>query len=199
MSDRIARWDERYAAGEGAHGFEPAPVVVAAAALAPRGIALDLACGAGRNAIHLASLGWRVVAVDASRVGIATMMDEARRRGVEANIEAHVADLESSPRGFSPEPGRYDLVLDVYFLDRTLFAEIRDAVRPGGLLAVAIHTDDPSASPGMSPSFLLAPGELRAMVAGWGWEIVHEHESGARETGHRRASSEVVARRPDPR
>ena len=45
-------------------------------------------------------------------------------------IEAHVADLMSRPRGFALEPGAWDLVCDFYFLDRSLFDEIRAAVRP---------------------------------------------------------------------
>ena len=48
----------------------------------------------------------------------------------------------------------------------------------------------------MNPSFLLAPGELRGIVEGWGWELLAAHEGGSRESGHTRASSEVIARRP---
>ena len=41
---------------------------------------LDLGCGAGRNAVPLAALGWRVLGIDSS----APMLDAARARSAEA-------------------------------------------------------------------------------------------------------------------
>src|SRR4051812_3943542 len=120
------------------------------------------------------------------------MLDEARRRGVEARIEARTADLESD--SFTLQPDSFDLVCDFYFLHRPLFAQIRGVVRPGGLFVAAIHVDDASAA-APPHAFLLAPGELRALVESWGWEIVHAREGTSTETGHRHATAEIVARR----
>ena len=65
----MADWNERYSRGE--HIIkEPMPLLVRVASQLPPGRALDLACGAGRHAIFLASRGWQVTAVDASPVGI---------------------------------------------------------------------------------------------------------------------------------
>ena len=75
------------------------------------------------------------------------------------------------------------------------FAQIRRAVRPGGLFVAAIHVEDAAGSEAPH-SFLLAPGELRALVGGWGWEVVHAREGASSETGHRHATAEIVARRP---
>jgi tellurite methyltransferase len=188
------KWDDRYARREGLHEYVPSPPLPAAIDGVAPGLALDIASGAGRHSVYLAERGWRVVAVDVSSVGVGIMVDEARRRGVEKLVEAHVADLESTPRGFRIEPDAYDLVCDFYFLDRTLFEEIRAGVRPGGLFVAAIHVDDGKTD--MNPAFLLAPGELRRIVDGWGWEVHFWSEGNTEESGHHHGTAQIVARRP---
>ncbi|HYN86555.1 MAG TPA: methyltransferase domain-containing protein [Pyrinomonadaceae bacterium] len=209
MSDasRASDWDERYRRGDYATR-EPHRLLVRAVeefagdplakdgapgaeADAPR--ALDVACGAGRHALFLAGRGFRVTAVDASRVGVGLTSARAAELGLE--LDARVADLE---RGrFEIEPGAYDLVCDFYYLQRDLFPAMRAGVRPGGLFVAAIHMEDerPEVRP-MNPDFLLAEGELRALFRRW--QILHYHETGGRDTDagrHARRSAEIIARR----
>lgn len=154
-------WDRHYSDGGGLDE-PPDALLVEAAEMAPPGEALDLACGAGRHAVYLASLGWRVTAVDNSAVALAAL--RARSEGLA--VKAHRADLENG--GFRVAPGAYDLACDFYFLHRELFPQIREGVRPGGLFVAAIHLVDPSAAAGpRHPDFLLAPGELRCVFADW--------------------------------
>lgn len=54
-----AGWDRRYADTDGAFATEPNPSLVELVAPLDAGRALDLAAGAGRNAIWLAARGWR--------------------------------------------------------------------------------------------------------------------------------------------
>jgi SAM-dependent methyltransferase len=139
-----------------------------------------------------------VVAVDGSRVALERLREESRRRGVEGLVDARLADLESRPRGFEVRLGTYDLICDFYFLERTLFEEIRAGTRPGALFVAAMHVHDPSRpSPG-NPAFSLRPGELEALVRSWGWEVLRATESPARDAGHERLTAELVARRPAP-
>ena len=63
-------WDERYAASELVWSAAPNQFVEAECADLPPGRAVDLAAGEGRNAIWLAGRGWRVTAVDFSRVAL---------------------------------------------------------------------------------------------------------------------------------
>ena len=191
VNERLVRWNERYGRGEETFGFEPSSPLPAAVADRPPGLALDLASGAGRHAIYLAERGWRVVAVDGARAGVDIMLAEAARRGLTDRIEAQVADLMARPRGFALALAAYDLVCDFYFLDRTLFDEIRAAVRPGGLFVAAIHL----AGPGDPPDRLLAPGELARIVGPWGWEVSLD-EGASREHGHERGTAHLIARRP---
>ena len=189
MNEQIRKWDERFARGEELHDFRPSPPLPKAVEGVAPGLALDLASGAGRHALWLAEHGWRVQAVDGSRTGVARMMDEARRRGVADRIETRIVDLEAP--GFELEADRYELVCDFYFLHRPLFDEIRRGVRPGGLFAAAIHVRG-GAKPGR---FVLEPGELRCIVEGWGWEVLHFREGDSAESGHHHPTAEIVARR----
>jgi len=189
MSDRIGEWNERFARGEELHGGIPSPPLPAAVEGVPPGLALDLACGAGRHAIFLAERGWRVLALDGSQAAIERMLAQARERGVAGRIAARVADLEA--QGLALTVAAYDLVCDFYFLHRPLFEQIRGAVRPGGLFAAALHV---RSSPEEKGRFLLKPGELAAAFAGW--TILHHREGASAEGGHKHATAELIARRP---
>ena len=101
---------------------------------------------------------------------------------------AEVADIES-PR-FRVE-GEHDLVCVFYFLHRPLFAEIRRAVRPGGLFVAAIHA---RSGPNEEGRLLREPGELSGLFSGW--EIVHAREGAAAESNHRHGAAELIARKP---
>lgn len=188
MSGRIREWEARFASGEDVHGTVASAPLPAAIEGVPPGLALDLACGAGRHAIFLAERGWRVHAVDGSRNAIERMLARARDRGLSERIEARVADLEAP--GFPLDREAYDLVCDFYFLHRPLFAEIRRAVRPGGRFAAALHV---RSAPEEKGRFLLEPGELRAAFADW--EILHEREGVADENGHKHRRVELIAAR----
>jgi SAM-dependent methyltransferase len=174
-NERMPRdWDRYYADAE--DDRDPAPLLVEVAEMLPPGDALDLACGTGRNAIYLTQLGWRVTAVDASSVAIGKL----RERAGGLAIDARVADLER--RGFAIEPNTYDLICDFYYLQRDLFPDIREGLRPGGTFVGAIHLEG---------SFAIGPGELRDAFAGW--KILFYSE--AAEEGRSRRSARIIARR----
>ncbi len=176
-------WNERYRRGEYVN-YEPAPLLLQAAAELTPGRALDVACGAGRHAAWLARGGWQVTGVDASEAGI----ELARARN--AQVDWRVADLERGE--FVLEPNTYDLICVFYYLQRDLFPHLRAALKTGGAFIAAIHTTDaaPDAKR-MNPAFLLAPGELRELFHDW--RITHYQESANREDGHHRSTAEIVA------
>jgi tellurite methyltransferase len=183
-------WDECYRRGEHLNDA-PAPLIAKAIERFQPGRALDLACGAGRHALFLAERGWRVTAVDASRVAIETVQKQALERSLD--VDALVADLEKYE--FEIQPQSFDLVCDCYYLQRDLFPAIRAGVRPGGVAIAIIHiVDDSSNVKPMNPDFLLRPGELRRFFAGW--EMLHEFEGKPADAPYQRAVAEIVARRP---
>ncbi|WP_405715449.1 MULTISPECIES: class I SAM-dependent methyltransferase [unclassified Streptomyces] len=114
-ADAGAWWDGFYADRE-----RPVPFFVAKpdenlASYVDRGLiapgrVLELGCGPGRNAVHLASLGFEVDAVDLSPSALAWAQDRAREAG--ADIRFHHGDVFELTRTEPTLTGPYDLVYD---------------------------------------------------------------------------------------
>jgi SAM-dependent methyltransferase len=141
-------WNRRYAEGDRHVTDVPNGFLVAEVTQLPPGRALDVACGAGRNAVWLAEQGWRVTAVDFSGVALSIARQLATRRDVTVDwVEADVLDWQ-------PERRAYDLVCVLYLQlpaaeRRRVLGRAADAVTPGGTLLVIGH-------------------DLRNLTEGWG-------------------------------
>ena len=165
----------------------PTALVVETARQAPPGTALDLACGAGRNALWLAEHGWSVTAVDGAPAAIDILLKRASERAL--RVEAFVADLEKGE--YPIHPSAWDLIAICYYLQRDLFEPAKRGVKPGGLLISIVHITEPAEEPTYKR---LKPGELETYFDGW--EIVHRYEGKPRDSAHRYGVAEIVARRP---
>jgi len=172
-SDQVdsQQWDERYSGTEFEWTTRPNQFVAAELAGLPPGRALDLAAGEGRNTVWLAERGWRVTAVDFSRVGLEKGRTLSAARGVdEAQVDWIVADL----RDYKPERGAYDLVLIAYLqvgpsLRTTVLARAAAALAPGGTAFVVGH-DLTNLIEGVGgpqdPDVLYTPEAVRAELPG---------------------------------
>lgn len=181
-------WDERYARGKYSSAA-PHRLLISLVKELPAGKALDLACGAGRHAIYLAENGWRVTAVDRSRVGIEIAAERAAEKTLA--IDFRVADLEAGE--FTIEENAFDLICDFYYLQRELFAAMKKGLKRGGVIASTIHIYGEGEPEGR---FLLREGELKKFFAGF--EILHYHETPLADTDageHHRRTAEIVARK----
>lgn len=101
--------------------------------LLPAGRALDLGCGNGRNAVHLAARGFTVDAVDLSARAIDWARERARGRGLAVDFRCR--SVFDAPL----EEGAYDLVYDSGCFHHlpphrraTYTALVDRALRPGG-------------------------------------------------------------------
>ncbi len=122
------------------------------------GAVLDLACGHGRHARHLAGLGYRVEAVDCDSAALATL------DGV-AGIATRCADLEGLPWPYHAD--RFDGIVVTNYLYRPLMAALRDALRPGGVLIYETFAlGNETLGRPSNPEFLLRPHELLQWVDG---------------------------------
>jgi SAM-dependent methyltransferase len=117
---RASDWDARYAGNDLVWGFPPNRFVAAELARLTAGRALDLACGEGRNAIWLASRGWRATGLDFSAAAIERATRLAQEAGVAARTRFRVADViaeaepETGGRSDLPAAGRFDAVIVAY-------------------------------------------------------------------------------------
>jgi SAM-dependent methyltransferase len=138
-SPKQRSWDERYAASELVWGAEPNRFLAEAfAGVRPRGRALDLACGEGRNAIWLAAQGWETTGVDFSHVAIERARALAERRGVAVRF------IEADVTRWQPERGHFALVVIAYLQlpDDAMAQALEHAVAalaPGGELFAIGH------------------------------------------------------------
>ena len=126
--------------------------------IAAGGTVLDLACGQGRHARHLAGLGYRVEAVDRDSAALADLA------GV-AGVATRCADLEASP--WPCGSARFDGIVVTNYLHRPLMADLLVALRPGGVLIYETFAlgNEKLGRPS-NPEFLLRPGELLQWVGG---------------------------------
>ena len=92
--DRI-KWNQRYAE-DSYQKHNPVTLVEHWLPRIPVGRALDVACGAGRNAILLAQAGYQVDAIDISSEGLNLARQKAEDLGLDINWIEH--DLDETPR-----------------------------------------------------------------------------------------------------
>ncbi|RMG12329.1 MAG: class I SAM-dependent methyltransferase [Planctomycetota bacterium] len=160
------RWDTRHRARREETHDRPHPFLawvasqpVYAKLFPPSGRALDVAGGAGRNAVWLARRGLEVTLVDISPVGLERAERAARRAGVAMSLVA--SDLEEEPLPAGP----WNLVVCTDYLQRSLFPRIAASLAPDGLFLFAQPTRANLARhPRPGPRFLLEEGELARRV-----------------------------------
>ena len=195
-----AKWNARYQ--EGAYESRVhasaiverwAPQVLAAVSKSDddrRPRALDIACGAGRNALALARMGFAVDAVDISDAGLERASATAAARGL--SVGWRRADLDD---GLPADLAGYDLIIMIRYLDRALLPRLHERLRPEGLLVCESHmaADQPVVGP-TSREFRLDAGELVRLVPGI---TILEHTEGVFDDpdGRQVALARLVGRR----
>ncbi len=158
------KWQARYS--EGAYTSRPHPSAWLTLCLPkivnpPSLKALDLACGAGRNALYLASRGYQVAAMDIAA--------EALRRGREsAGPKDTICWIEHDlDEGLATSLDGFGLIIMIRYLDLALLRTAVTRLLPGGYLLAEVHlqTDENVAGPSGS-AFRAGQGELAAAADG---------------------------------
>ncbi|MBK5971168.1 MULTISPECIES: SAM-dependent methyltransferase [Thiorhodovibrio] len=196
-------WDQRFDREDYLYGTEPSQFLAAQTErLRPGQRALVVADGEGRHAVHLATLGLEVTAMDSSGVALTKARKLAAASGVA--VDFHQADL----RDWTWAPARYDVVVAIFIqfaepaLRAAIFAGIQRTLAPGGLLLLhgftpaqlAFHSGGPPCA-----ELLYTPELLRAAFAELEILRLGEYQSELREgTGHvgQAALIDLVARKP---
>jgi tellurite methyltransferase len=179
--------------GRQVHPISPERFLIENFHLLPKGLALDVAMGEGRNAIFLATRGFDVDGVDVDPDAVGRARTAARKlgapiRGVVGNVEdgTYIIPLEA-----------YDVIAVFNYLHRPLFTDIRDGLKPGGVVVYqTFSTEQPSFGPPADPARLLRPGELQHVFGDWQILSAREEIEPRGPGRPPRAVAGIIARRP---
>ena len=144
------RWNEKYQ--DNKIPDKPIQLIKDYASLATGKQALDIACGMGRHSKYLASLGFEVDALDISSVAIEQLQNLAHINAIEVDFDSYTLEKE-----------KYDLIVCTYFLERRLFPQMIEALKPNGIILMEtfLHDEGNERVPS-NPAFRLNEGELEA-------------------------------------
>lgn len=166
----MSMWDQRYAQPGYLFGEEPADFLRSQAqVLAPDSRVLCVADGEGRNSVHLAGLGHRVTAFDASPIAVEKGRALAADKG--AYVDFRLSGIEDWDWD---QP--FDAVVGIFIqfappdLRAQLFDWMAQAVAPGGLLLLHGYAprqvDYGTGGPG-NPAHMYTEDLLRTAFDGW--------------------------------
>lgn len=197
----LRRWDERYSQPGFAYGTQPNDFLASVAAQIPEGPVLTIGEGEGRNAVFLAGLGYKVVAVDQSEPGLSKLRRQAEERGL--CIQTHQADLAH----YSIVPNAWAAIVSIFChlppaIRVPLHTAVVEGLRSGGVfvleaytpLQLTMGTGGPS-SPDLLLSLEVLSNELRGLDFVEAREINREVCEGTFHTGMA-SVVQLVARRP---
>jgi sarcosine/dimethylglycine N-methyltransferase len=160
---------------------------------------LDLCCGSGGPALHLArQTGCRIVGVDRSSEATYLAQTSAEHQGLDRRATFIVAEALCPPI----DPASFDAVLlyetMLAFKDkRTLLRVVRKLLRPGGRFGLTFEEGRPLASaerrrfPEVEEVWLTPKSEFRALLEATGFRIrwVEDHTASHAEVAGRLASA----------
>jgi SAM-dependent methyltransferase len=145
----------------------PSAFLCAVASRLPHGRVLDVACGSGRNARFFLARGDRVIGIDRARDALV----KARAGAADSPLGLIQADLEEFPL----PAARFDVVVNIRYLQRSLAPQLRRALRPGGVLVFETFLREQLAlGHPRNPDFVLAHNELLRLFQGM--RVLHYDE-----------------------
>ncbi len=161
---------------------------------------LDLACGSGRNGLHLLENRIPVVFADIrpnALAGIQLRLDKILPDRDEPLASVWEVDFELF--GGNPFAQRMFGGMVVFsYLHRPLLAALKQSVHPGGFVIYETFTtgQEQFGRP-KNPDFLLQPGELREHFSDW--DVLHYYEGVVDAGTGSKAIAQLAARKPATR
>lgn len=142
-------------------GFKTAPnsfLVDAMKQIKPGGKALDVGAGMGRNALHMARLGWDVTGIDLSAEGLTVMRSSVEKAGLK------VQTVKTSYEAYDFGKEKWDLIAMILSWapveNPAFLARRKNSLRPGGYI-VFEHVTQRAENPFPPGVHAPAPGSLR--------------------------------------
>jgi SAM-dependent methyltransferase len=122
-------WDSVYSQAHSTFSRQPNELLQWAVKGRPRGRALDIGMGQGRNAIFLAQQGWDVTGFDPSREGVRQAVAAARQ------LKLHLSASVAREEDFDLGRDKWDLIVMTYVrrLNDGDARRFQQALKPGGI------------------------------------------------------------------
>lgn len=188
-------WNDRFSEDEFAYGKEPNDFLASMSFDDTKGKVMCLAEGQGRNAVHLAGLGFNVTAVDLSDVGLQRTKELAIERQV--SVDTICADLST----FEIEANSQDGIVMIFghtppVVRKHVHLQIVSGLKTGGFLLMEGYSKDQLKHKTGGPPVELLLYSLEELMKDFGdefdWEIAHEIERDIIEGRYHRGKSAVV-------
>jgi SAM-dependent methyltransferase len=178
------RWDRKYSEKKPHSEITPDTFLARHLTGISPGIALDIGCGFGDNAITLAREGFQVTGLDISRVALDRAKERARYAGVD--VEFVWSDVEDFDFGDQT----YDLVTGFYFLNRPIFPRIKKGLRIGAIFLYKTYTEgELFYRPSLNRDYLLEQGELKRSFEEFEILLYDERDNG------KECTAKIIARK----
>ena len=149
MIEDKKRWNEKYSTST--MNEKVSDILQEYVGYANVGDALDIACGNGRNTEFLHAKGFHVDAVDISDEALKQIKSGATINKIEADLDR-----------YNLAPNKYDLIVNINYLNRRLVSQIKDSLKSGGVVIfetfLLAHGD--FKIPTMNLDYLLRKNEL---------------------------------------
>jgi SAM-dependent methyltransferase len=187
-------WDERFGSLEYIYGTEPNDFLASVASKIPQGKVLCLADGEGRNGTYLASLGYEVLAVDQSIVGLEKAKKLAQEKQVQiSTIHADLAD-------FVIEPQAWDGIVSIFChlppdLRSQVYCQAVQGLKPSGVFVLeAFAPEQLSYNTGGPKNIDMLPAlsQLQQELTGLDWEIARSLERDLDEGRYHNGKAAVI-------
>jgi SAM-dependent methyltransferase len=183
MQEDKARWNERYL--ENPMPQSVSPLLEQYIEHAKVGQAIDVACGTGRNTHYLADKGFNVDAVDISDYALKAVKNSSMIKKIDTDLDK-----------YNLTPNKYDLIVNVNYLNRRLVSQMKDSLKSGGLLVfetfIVAHGD--FNMPTTNLDYLLRKNELLHSFIGLD-VIYYEEKIDTNLRGERTKVASLVAKK----
>ncbi len=158
----LARWDKKYLARQSELVYPKGEAELDGVVhCRKRGLALEVACGRGANALYMATRGYTVVAIDGSLEGLRCCARSADHFNLP--VLSAVMDLENAVL----PPHRFDFISVVRYLQRSLIDTLIAALKPNGLIFFkTFNRRFLLEKPDFNPHYVLQDGELLDLFGG---------------------------------
>jgi 2-polyprenyl-3-methyl-5-hydroxy-6-metoxy-1,4-benzoquinol methylase len=158
-------FDRMYTAPVAPFNTEPNAFLVSMTANLQPGTALDVEMGQGRNAIYLASKGWKATGFDIAEKGLEVAQAEAAKRGL------HITTVKSSYEDFDFGHEQWDLIVFSYawvpLSDPALVERARAALKPNGVVVIEHPAEEAVKGQAQSGARRSPTDEINALVSAW--------------------------------